>query len=207
MKKLKKKKKGFVIGGEKTSSLVRFERWKKAICAEFFSAPFFIVWAFFIGLLANSVESELLNSFFFNALAEGVAIKSLMLMLVLSTFNLGCVFIFNPKSEGRMMKVLCSPFSVARAICVATGANILGILIAMFVSEGPGTITGQVAMMPISIILIWAGFAAFEIFSVDCAAFRNEMRHWAIFSGHLLLAVFGISVYYTYRVILSGAFS
>ncbi|MGY4534625.1 uncharacterized protein YacL [Pseudomonas sp. TE3786] len=203
----RKETKCVVIDKEEVSISSRLVARRRALYLETFSAPFFIAWAFIIGLLINNLESELLNAFFVKAFEEGVALASLLLMLVLSMLNLGCVFIFNPKPEGKVMKMLCSPYSAARAICLTTGANIIGLLTAMLVSEGPSAMTIQIATIPLSIALIWACFALFEIFSVDCVVPRNEMGRWAIAIGCLLLAMFCVGIYYTYTVILSGEFS
>ncbi|WP_295481412.1 hypothetical protein [uncultured Pseudomonas sp.] len=180
---------------------------KSRLKNDLLATPFFLIWGITVALAIQYSPSENFNAFFAGVLEEGVALKSMLVLLTLSVLSLAILFIVQPEPRSRGFRMLQAPWRTGRALCLSMGSMMLGMAgVALFTEE-----TQTVQVLLVSVLApIW--FAWFALFAIDMVAADSKNlsqgaeRTWRIFGIFFLICALVVTVS-LYRQIDSGHFS
>lgn len=180
---------------------------KRRLKNDLLATPFFLVWGIAVALAIQYSPSENFNAFFADVLEEGIALKSMLVLLLLSILSFAMLFIVQPEPRSWGFRMLQAPWRTARALCVSMGSIMLGMAsVALFI-EG-----WQAVQVFLVNVLAPIGCVWFALFAIDMAAADSKNlsqgveRSWRKLGTFVLFCSLLIAVY-LYRQIDSGHFS
>ena len=178
---------------------------KERVCTDILAMPFLIVWSFLICMLLETATDKKMGAFFKSTFEEGVALRTIICLLVLSMIVAGLAWIVRPAPKRFWYNVLLAPIGSARSACITTIAFILGLIIAIAVTSGTTQAT-DLMWVPGILGIFWLLLNAIECVASEASNNREKQYRWICVGLGLFLVLGSCYILYkVYALIQSGA--
>ncbi|MFI8693219.1 hypothetical protein ACIGHJ_22160 [Stutzerimonas kunmingensis] len=157
---------------------------RQRLLEDVLSIPFFWLWALLLGTVIQYSGDEKINDFFVNMHEEGVALKSMVSLFVVSLIATGLAMLCCPSPNGNWIKLLRAPARTGRSMSITTLAFILGAAPVLGVAEGSARMLEMLGLPIFGCLLIWA-----ILFTLDSCAI--QAKSWSTTEHHKLSNVGG----------------
>lgn len=181
------------------------EVWEKTV-TDLLSIPFFAMWSVFLCAGVEYASNTNLNKFFTDALGEGIALKTMILLVLASVLSWSIGWIFNPSPSGYMMKILSAPSRAGRTICMSTGAFIIGAVPVLGYSTCAAQAFDLLLSVVAAIFAVWFLLLVIETMLSEAHSIHNGCSGGARVMGVALLVMSCFIMCHFYHQILAGEF-
>lgn len=177
---------------------------KKRVCDDIMSVPFLLVWSILICLLLEYASGDKVNAFLKSTFDEGVGLKTIIGMLVLSFFLTGMAWLIRPERDSTFYKMLLAPARAARSVCMTTLAFVLGLAFAIAITNGLAhaiNMAGSLGLLG----MLWLMLNFLEALSSDASNHREKQYKWCCIVLGVAMMLSGLALVYSmYCQINSG---
>ena len=181
------------------------EVWQKTV-VDLLSIPFFALWSVLLCMGVEYSSNTNLNQFFTDALGEGIALKTMILLVLASMVSLSMGWIFNPSPRGDFIKMLTAPSKAGRTICMSTGAFVIGAVPVLGYSTCAAQALDLLLNVVVLLFVVWFLLLAVETMLSEAHSIHNGCAGAARGLGVVLLAMSCFIMCYFYHQIVAGEF-
>lgn len=180
--------------------------WQRTM-EDWLSVPFFCLWAIPLCLAIQYSSDEKVNDFFVNTHGEGIAIKSMGMLLAASLFPAGLALVLHPNPNGNWVRLLRSPARAGRSMSMTTFAFMLGAAFVLGIAEGSSRMYSLMTFPLAGCVLIWAMLFALDSFILQAKSWSTmELNGLATALGWSLVVTGVVAPMYLYCQIIHGVF-
>ena len=179
---------------------------KNRVSSDILPVPFLFAWSTLICLLLENAPSDKIGSFLQSTFGEGIGLKTIIVMLILSSLLAGLAWLIRPAPGNIIYKMLLAPAGAARSVCITTFAFVMGLAFAIAITNGINEAKSLGKSLAF-LVFLWIALNLLETLACEASNNREKKYKWDCIALGLIL-VFGclLMMCFLYKEIQSGRF-